>query len=179
MPIGSWSAYQRVIQGTLATNPKSILDIGIGFGMNGCGVRNWLDLGVKPFKTKLVGIEAFPQYKNPAWGLYDKVIEGDVLEIIDTLESFDLILMTDVIEHFSKEQGMMLLAKLKDKCNKSVIVSTPSIWIEQGDAYGNKYETHKSLWTVADFRRLGFGIIWDGRPDQYGHMMLIADYLKI
>lgn len=178
MPIGSWSAFTKVIQGTLATNPSSILDIGVGFGMNGCGIRNWLDLGVN-FKTRLVGIEAFPHYKNPAWGLYDRVIEGDVLQVIDSLDKFDLILMTDVIEHFTKEQGLMLLAKLKEKCNKGVIVSTPSIWIEQGAAYGNEYETHRSLWSVSDFRGVGYGIIHDGSLDEYGHMMLIADYIKV
>jgi 2-polyprenyl-3-methyl-5-hydroxy-6-metoxy-1,4-benzoquinol methylase len=177
MPIGSWSAYQRVIQGILATNPSSVLDIGIGFGMNGCGIRNWLDLGVD-FKTKLVGIEAFPHYRNPAWALYDDVILGDVTKIIDTVGDFDLIVITDVIEHFDKEDGIKLLEKLKTKCRKGVIVSTPSVWIEQGDAYGNVYETHRSLWTVKDFKDLGYGIVWDGRKDEYGHMMLIADYIK-
>jgi hypothetical protein len=103
---------------------------------------------------------------------------GDATKIIDTIGDFDLIVMTDVIEHFTKEDGVKLLNKLKAKCVKGVIVSTPSIWIEQGAAYGNTFETHKSLWTVKDFTDLGYGIIWDGRKDEYGHMMLIADYIK-
>lgn len=177
MPIGSWSAYTQIIKGILATNPDSVLDIGVGFGMNGCGVRNWLDLGVK-FKTRLIGIEAFPKYMNPAWDLYDRVIIGDALQIIDTLEDFDLILMTDVIEHFEKDAGIILLEKLKGKCRKGVIVSTPGLWIEQGDAYGNAYETHRSLWTAEDFTAQGFGIVMDGSLDDNGHMMIVADYIK-
>jgi hypothetical protein len=177
MPIGSWSAFQRVIQGTLATNPKSVLDLGIGFGMNGCGIRNWLDLGIKPFKTKLVGVEIFDKYKNPAWGLYDKVISGDILKIVEEIENFDLILMTDVIEHFSKQEGVKLIHKLKEKCNKAVIVVTPNVWIEQGEYMGNIHETHKSLWTVSDFVVNGYGIVQAGL-DQYGHNMIVADYVK-
>lgn len=177
MPIGSWSAYTVIIKGVLATNPKSVLDIGIGFGMNGCGVRNWLDLGIQ-FQTRLTGIEAFPHYRNPAWDLYDRVIIGDATKIIDTLEDFDLIIMTDVIEHFEKDDGIIFLEKLKLKCLKGVIISTPGIWIEQGDAYGNSYERHRSLWTPADFTALGFGIVMDGSLDDNGHMMIVADYIK-
>lgn len=177
MPIGSWSAYQKVIQGVLATNPSSVLDIGIGFGMNGCGVRNWLDQGYG-FKTRLVGIEAFKDYKNPAWGVYDKVHIGDVRQVLPKLgEKFDLIIMTDVLEHFTKEDGARLLQELKSYATKAIIISTPAVWIEQGDVYGNEYERHRSLWKVWDFQDLGYGIVMDGRPDIYGHRMIVADFI--
>jgi hypothetical protein len=166
------------MQGVLATNPKSILDLGIGFGMNGCGIRNWYDLGLNPFKTKLVGVEGFEGYRNPAWGLYDEVIVDNILNVVDRIEVFDMILITDVIEHFSKDEGIVLLEKLKHKVNKCVMVSTPGVWIEQGEYMGNKLEEHKSMWTVNDFKALGYGIVQDGTIDDMGHMMITADYIK-
>jgi hypothetical protein len=178
MPIGSQSSYRYIMQGVLATNPKSILDLGIGFGMNGCGIRNWYDLGLYPFKTKLVGVEGFEGYRNPAWELYDKVIVGNILEVIDGLEVFDMILITDVIEHFDKQQGVELLNKLKTKVSKCVMVSTPGVWIEQGEYMGNKLEAHKSMWSVKDFTDLGYGIVQDGTIDDMGHMMITADFIK-
>jgi hypothetical protein len=177
MPIGSWSAFQQIVRGTLATNPKSVLDLGIGFGMNGCGVRNWLDLGVKPYRTKLVGVEVFENYRNPVWDIYDEVIIGDIRFVLDSLPKFDLIIMSDVIEHFTLDEGKMLLEKLKAKCNKSVIVTTPNVWIEQGAYMGNEYETHKSLWGIYEFKQVGYGIVSAGL-DQYGHNMIVADYIK-
>lgn len=166
-----------------ATNPESVLDLGIGMGINGAAVRNWLDLGTKEanggkWRIKLDGVEAFSKYKNPTWNLYDKVYEVDIRKFIEMKASYDLILMTDVIEHFEKEEGLQILQRLKEMCNKAVMVSTPAVWIEQGDAYGNKYEKHRSMWNVNDFRSLGYGIIMDGSLDQFGHKMILADYIK-
>lgn len=182
MPIGSFSAFGKVIQGVLASNPKTILDLGIGFGMNGAGVRNWLDLGIEPFKTKLVGVEVFPDYGNATWDLYDHVHINDIKTELEYCVmmgiKYDTIIMTDVIEHFTKEEGLLVLNMMKEVCNVSCIVSTPGIWIEQGAAYGNDHETHRSLWTVEDFKGAGFGIVMDGSLDNYGHMMIVADYIK-
>ena len=182
MPIGSFSAYGKVIQGVLASNPKSVLDLGIGFGMNGAGVRNWLDLGIEPFKTTLVGVEVFENYWNATWDLYDKVHIDDIRSFlglcIEMGHKFDTIIMTDVIEHFTKEEGLKVLEMMKEVCNISCIVSTPAIWIEQGTTYGNEHETHRSLWTVEDFTELGFGVIMDGELDDYGYKMIVVDYIK-
>ena len=178
MPIGSFSAFGKVIQGVLASTPKSVLDLGIGFGMNGAGVRNWLDLGIEPFKTKLVGVEVFENYGNATWDLYDKVHLMDIRDYLKDCEAFDTIIMTDVIEHFTKEEGIEVLEMMKAKCKVSCIVSTPGVWIEQGAYQGNEHETHRSLWTVEDFKGLGFGIVMDGSLDQFGHMMIVADYIK-
>jgi hypothetical protein len=178
MPIGSWSAFTRVVQGLCATNPTSVLDLGIGYGMNGAAVRNWLDLGVHN-NIKLEGVEAWAKYKSPLWGCYDKVHNITIEKFFETdSRKFDLIIMTDVIEHFPKDEGIRLLRLMKERCNKAVMVSTPGVWIEQGEYMGNKYEEHKSMWDAYDFVREGYGLIMDGKLDQFGHMMILADYIK-
>ena len=184
MPIGSFSCFGKIVQSILATNPKSVLDLGIGFGMNGAAVRNWLDLGTKEahggkWSIKLEGVEAFEKYRNPAWDLYDKVHVSEIRKFLDkTGQTWDLIIMTDVIEHFFKAEGEALLEQLKGRCNKAVVVSTPAVWAPQGAVYGNELETHRSVWSKHDFVHCGYGIVKDGDVDEFGHRMLIADYVR-
>lgn len=178
MPVGSFSALPYIIKGILATNPKSILDMGIGYGMNGACVRNWLEVGNEEYQVILEGIEGFKEYKNPMWDLYDKVHLMDILKFIKKDVNFDLIILTDVIEHFDKETGVKVLEWAKVHCNKAVMVSTPAIPIEQGPYKGNEFEAHKSSWTLEDFTKLGFGVVKDGKKDKFGHLMLVVDYIK-
>lgn len=184
MPIGSFSCFGKIVQSILATNPKSVLDLGIGFGMNGAAVRNWLDLGTKEanggkWGIHLEGVECFEKYRNPTWKLYDKVHIEDIRKFIDTTDQkWDLVIMTDVIEHFFKAEGEAVLKRLQAICNKAVVVSTPAVWAAQGAVYGNEAEVHKSFWTVDDFRHCGYGIVKDGSLDEFGHRMLIADYVR-
>jgi hypothetical protein len=39
--------------------PRSVLDLGIGMGFHGEAVRELLDGGVLPLRTRLVGVEGF------------------------------------------------------------------------------------------------------------------------
>ena len=58
-----------------------------------------------------------------------------------------------------------------------LIISTPGVWIEQGDAYGNELERHRSLWHFTDF--LDCEIIDPGtKEDDMGYIMLTVKYTK-
>ena len=81
MPIGSYAATAPLVQSLIRHKPKSVLDLGIGFGCGGVLVRQWLDLGVRPWKTHLVGVEAWSDYRNPVWDLYNVVY-------VQTIEQF-------------------------------------------------------------------------------------------
>ena len=182
MPIGSYSAYRQVMRHMLMHSPKSVLDLGIGHGINGAGVRNWLDLGIQPYKTWLVGVEGWSKYYSPLWECYHEVHQCTIQEYIRddrVKETFDCILMTDVIEHFDKEEGNWVIARLKERLTVGgvLIISTPAVWIEQGDAYGNELERHRSLWHFTDF--LDCEIIDTGtQPDDIGYMMLTVKYTQ-
>lgn len=176
MPFGSHSIYAQVIHEIAARQPKSVLDLGIGYGINGAGVRNWLDYGYEPYDTYLVGVEAFPKYRSPLWDCYNTVHETTIHDYlaIEPVELFDCIVMTDVLEHFTKEEGVDLLSKLQNRLTPDgfLLVSTPAIWIEQGTVHGNVYETHKSLWNRRDFRH--HQLLSHGGADKFGHKMLLA-----
>lgn len=178
------STFIEVQRLVLLNKPKTVLDVGIGMGMNGAGVRDWLDMGyVKNFNTEIIGIEVFEKYKNPCWGLYNEVIISTVEEFLKVnRRTFDMVIMTDVIEHFEMRKGVEVLEGLKRVIRSKgvLLVSTPGVWFEQGPAHGNEHERHRSSWTEADFRSLGFGIVpnVNSLNKDYGHQMILAEFIK-
>lgn len=175
MPIGSLSVYPEIIRLVLLNNPKRILDLGIGNGMNGAGIRNWYSKDIE-----LIGVEGWAKYNNPLWDVYDKVILTDIEEYIQRDEKFDFIIMTDVIEHFDLGVGYTIIERLKDMLtpNGVLIISTPAIEIEQGAYMGNEFERHRSAWNEQDFANVGMTVIRGKEPCKYGHLMYIAEYLN-
>lgn len=138
--------------------PKSLLDIGIGFGKYGVLCREILDVyhgryNKKQWITRIDGIEVFEKYRNNLWDVYNNIYIGDALDILNKSNSqYDLIICSDVLEHFDKESGHKLI-NLCLKKSEVIIINTPREFIEQGDVFGNIYETHRSLWKPKDFRQ--------------------------
>ena len=173
MPVGSISAFAPVVQSVLATNPKSILDLGIGNGMNGAGIYNWYSK-----ECVIEGVEVFRDYDSLLWYVYHEVYEADIFQFLsDTERTWDMVIMTDVLEHFPKEKGREVLKLIEKVTLKAAVVTTPAVWFEQGPVNGNPFEEHHCLWTVEDFQKEGWGIVESGAPDWLGHQMIIADYI--
>jgi hypothetical protein len=88
----------------------------------------------------------------------DVLIDLEVKDIPFEDYSFNVILMLDFIEHLEKERGLEILEQAKTIARR-VILLTPLWWqdnainVENPDlwCYGNKYDYHKSLWTLEDF----------------------------
>lgn len=185
MPLGSYSLTYHFADQLCKHQPKSVLDLGIGFGLQGALVRQYLDGGVQPWKTNLVGVEAFSAYRNPTWELYTSIFEQPIQDFIkfhnghtSTLK-FDFIIFTDVIEHFEKEEGREIIYKLMSILTTGgvLLIGTPAVWAEQGSVHGNEYETHRSLWAWNEFPT-GFEVIKNGQPDEFGHRMILVKYVK-
>lgn len=145
---GSYWANRPIIMDIIRSRkPKSILDIGVGSGFYGEMIRRDLP------DVKLIGLEPF-DYHNPRWDCYDFIHKVDVRTWragkTDCVEFFDLILMIDVIEHMSKEEGLALLERLPGP----VLVSTP--WHYEQGPDENPLQAHVSEWTLADFAGFPF-----------------------
>jgi predicted SAM-dependent methyltransferase len=186
MPIGSYANLYYIADELQKKKPKSVLDLGVGFGMNGVLVRQYVDLGCIGI-TKLTGIEVFTTYSNPVWGIYDVVYHCTIANffnahIVVNETNFDFILLTDVIEHFPYTEGVRILKLCMHILAPGgiLLVSTPGVFIDQGPVNGNDFERHLSYWTSFDFIRLidGWQVIKEGTPDQYGHQNLIMKYTK-
>jgi hypothetical protein len=138
-------------------NPKSILDVGVGFGKWGVVAREYLEAWQGRFRreewqVRIEGIEIFEDYRNPVWeAVYDRIHIGDALSLVETLGHFDVAIICDVIEHIDKPTGRELLHRLLNSCD-TVILTTPLSFWPQQEEHGNVHEKHVSLWQPEDFQ---------------------------
>lgn len=148
------------------TQPKTILDIGIGFGKNGFLCREYTDIwngnyNKKDWRTKIHGIEIFKEYLGEHQNyIYNEIFIGDAFNIIDSLDNYDLIIATDIIEHFERSHAENMIEKIKAKSKKFII----TIPIHVGNRGGvqpvglsyNKYEAHISgEWQEDELKKFG------------------------
>ena len=177
MPIGCCSLVPTIATHFALFQPRSVLDLGIGMGFYGAVVRQWLDGGVQPWRTRLVGVEGFAAYRGPCWDLYDEVVESPIERfLVMNADLWDTILLLDVLEHFEHSQGEAILVALRRRLSPGgrLFVGTPAVWMDQGAAYGNALERHRSLWNADDLLASGFELLDDGTIDRFGNQMLLG-----
>lgn len=166
MPTSTFHHVHLVCHWVSELRPRSVLDVGVGFGKWGHLFREVLDIsasGTDParydrpnWQARIDGIEGYPQYLTEMHRfLYNEIYVGDMCRVLPTLGKYDVIFAGDVIEHVEKAQGQQFLRDALDHANEAVVVSTPAYETQQGAAAGNDFEVHRSQWTARDFRRLG------------------------
>src|SRR5215211_2061606 len=133
----------------ISVKPFSVLDVGSGFGKYGVLCREYLELwdGREEYKflRRIDGVEVFENYITPLHKyIYNNMYTENIINLVNNLDySYDLVLLIDVLEHFSKEEGILLLNNLLKK-------NSP-----QQDVFGNAFEIHKSLWKKEELSTLG------------------------
>lgn len=152
MPTSSWHQLSKIMDLVIRQSPKSILDVGVGFGKWGMLCREYLDIYRgryyrRQWQIRIDGIEIFESYRMPGWELYNKIIIGDIVKKAELLNQYELILLIDIIEHLERSVGVNLLKSISTR----YIVATPAVFIPQGATFGNENERHKSLWYPSDF----------------------------
>ncbi|MCX6245430.1 MAG: class I SAM-dependent methyltransferase [Bacteroidetes bacterium] len=157
MPSSHSFQLNEIMELIIETNPGKLLDIGVGFGKFGFLSREYLELwdpaaSYTSRKHQIDGIEAFPDYLTPVHHqIYDTIYTGNALDILPGIsEKYDLILMIDVLEHFTREDGMKVLELCRQK-SRNVLVSVPRVMSVQEEIYGNTFETHRYNWKKKDF----------------------------
>ena len=160
MPTSPYAHLYTVVEYLSATRPASLLDVGLGNGKLGFLARDLLDvmLGERYWKedwqVKIDGIEIFPDYvQDHQKAIYDDIYVGDAFEVIDTLGSYDMIILGDVLEHFEKQKAWQFLDKCAAHANENLVICIPlgTNWI-QPEIYGNPYEEHRSFWQAEEFK---------------------------
>ena len=156
MPGSLWHTLSAALSLIHQIHPRSILDLGVGFGKWGFLCREQLDILEERYSradwdTVIEGIEGYKEYENPVYGFcYDGVYFGEILETLPRLGHYDLIIMGDVIEHFPKEQGYRLLEEAR-RHGTYLLIVTPNVFVPNAVDIDNPLELHRSLWTVDDF----------------------------
>ncbi|UOQ86654.1 glycosyltransferase [Gracilibacillus salinarum] len=162
MPTSFYQAIPEIMDHIIIDAPKSILDIGVGFGKYGVLLREKLDIPQQRYSKeswtlKLEGIEGFEGYRNPIHDyVYDKIHYGEIGEVMDSLGNYDTIILIDVLEHFEKKEGIKIIQQILEHTNKSLIISTPLYPDPQGSYLSNSLETHKSKWNIIDLTAFDF-----------------------
>lgn len=153
MPTSHPMQINEILDAVLMVNPKSILDIGVGYGKYGFLCREFLDTMKHDDnygkRTHIIeGIEVFPKYLTPVHDyIYDKIHIGNAKDVLPKLDKkYDMILLIDVLEHFTYEDGIIILNECKRHCDY-IIISVPKDIGNQGTVHGNKHETHHFQWT--------------------------------
>jgi len=146
--------------------PRSILDVGVGFGKWGHLFREYTDIVMaetdparyarENWQVRIDGIEGHEPYITPMHRyVYNELLIGDMREKIREVGHYDLVFLGDVIEHIEKDDGFMLLRACLEHAHQAVVATTPGTDAPQDAACGNQLEVHRSYWTPDDFRALG------------------------
>ena len=160
MPSSYWGFISDVIDVYQEKKPRTVLDVGVGFGKWGHLFREYSevynhDIWRENWMHRIDGIEIFEKYVtvfSHQKSLYDNIYIGDAFELIDQLISYDFIIAADVIEHFEKEKAKVFIEKLKNKSATLVITIPMHPTFTQGETFGNIHESHKSFWDASDTR---------------------------
>ena len=166
MPSSRCNHVPIVISVMRQLKPRSILDIGVGFGKWGHLFREYTDIIMSEtqperyyrenWRVVIDGIEGYAPYLTPMHEfLYNNIYLGDMREQIHKVGMYDVVFMGDVIEHVDKGDGNALLNACLKHANKAVIVTTPARDAPQEASCGNELEIHRSLWTEEDFESIG------------------------
>lgn len=158
MPVSTSIHISTGLGRILRLEPRSVLDVGMGFGLWGFLCREYFDVfngRVQPdeWQTRIDGIELFEPYiQAHQRALYSSIIIGDIRKLAPNLDNYDLIIAGDVIEHLEKGEGEAVLETLYEKAVTALLVNIPigGGW-EHEEQYGNPGELHRSEWYVEDF----------------------------
>lgn len=158
MPCSRPSALAPMCNRIMEKNPMSVLDIGIGFGKFGFLAREYTDVRLGRYfdwETRIDGIEIFEKYITQLQRkIYDNIYIGNAINILPTLDHYDMIICSDMLEHLSKKDGVFLLDSIKEKSKFAMIV-TPVKVLQQEAIYNNEYERHISAWPEEELEKWG------------------------
>lgn len=136
-----------------------IMRDGLKTGLDvGCGVQSILSaMRAGGFRT--TGIDVSKQMLDRArrCNAHDEYIEGNFLEL-DELRKYDVVVLSEVIEHFTHEDGEMVLDQADRLAERLVYVETPNGFLEQPELDGNPFQKHLSGWTAEDFESRGYKV---------------------
>jgi SAM-dependent methyltransferase len=189
MGTSNWQHISYCCDILFALAPRSILDVGIGYGRWGILAREMCDVWrqrvfPEQWQVEIIGVEAFERLVQPYHAVfYNEVLLGDGLAALDGMDrTFDLVILGDVLEHFDRQQAQELLTLARQKAFYTLLcVPLGADW-QQKDSYGNPYERHRSRWQHDDFANLGpvchrFFLDYIGRS--YGVYLFASTHLDV
>jgi SAM-dependent methyltransferase len=159
MPTSEHQQIPYVVEAIMRESPRSVLDVGCGYGKYGVLVREYTQA------SRLDAIDVTP----PRYPVYDHFYAGDLRQLSTLLPAdtprYDLAIFLDVIEHFEKPEAWSVLEQLCTRA-KRVLVTTPWGFRPQ-EIPGMPFETHRSGWYPWDFGKRCTLHRWQAFPGHY------------
>lgn len=159
MPLSIWDGMEDCLRVITGARPRAVLDVGIGFGLWGHLLRQYLDvwsgrIARGQWTTRIDGIEIDERRIQPhARHLYSNLHIGDLRALVPALAAatpYDVILFGDVLEHLEKPDALAVLDAAVRLAGAMVIVRIP-----MGDGWRREGreppDHHRSQWMPDDF----------------------------
>lgn len=150
-----YDEYTKELEKAVAGRCESLLDVG-------CGAES----PIAGFSSKIpltVGVDAHAKSieQARARGIHKQYHVMNVKEIAQKfpLKSFDIVLLSDVIEHLPKEEGLELMRSAESLAKKRVIIFTPNGFLKQIPVDDNPHQLHLSGWQPQEMKRFGYRIL--------------------
>ena len=130
---------------------KSVLDLG-------CGPSSPLK-NIKNIKYS-VGVELFKTYLDISrkQKIHTKYLQKDILKLDFPKNSFDAVILIEVLEHLNKKDGLKILKLANKWAKKKVILSTPNKYFPMDSVDDNKYQKHLSGWSIKELQKKNFKV---------------------
>ncbi|MBH0228848.1 glycosyltransferase [Halobacillus yeomjeoni] len=170
MPEKKFKVLLDVLEEIEKLQPESILDIGTSFGDYGgllkeimCNNQNQISR-VEGLAINKKGIDPLHQHA------YHSVYEGELHHCMEGKESYEVVLMLNVLEHVTKEAGIELVEYLLTRTKKALVLSTPLYPETKKEDFTN--EEPLSRWYQLDFCEFDFDykLVRTGRN---GHQIFV------
>jgi predicted SAM-dependent methyltransferase len=188
MGTSNWQNISYNIELIRKLDPGSILDVGVGFGRWGFLFREFLEIWDNnryngQWDRVIDGIEIYPGYiKDYHRYFYNEIFLVNALQYLEETEKiYDLINFGDVIEHFTKDEGVKLI-EIALKKGKYILINIPigKNWQQEGTEE-NPFEEHKSVWHNNDFTKYRYHKIktfYDLTQREFSVVMLSNNKIK-
>mgnify|MGYP001350288029 CR=1 FL=1 len=170
MPSSGLDAIEAALKLIIDLNPRSVLDLGCGFGKWGMLCREYLECyrnqvyARAEWKTRIDGVEVFKPYLGDHHrAIYDKLyirnLDNSVSHSWISATRYDLYLAMDVLEHLNTWKELLCAIPK----GKAVIAAVPNGDSPQGPVFKNVYETHVVTFQTDDLAPYFDNVIEIGR----------------
>ena len=126
----------------------SVLDLG-------CGP----DSPIKYCKVPLsIGVDVFEPYieASKSKKTHTEYILSDISILNFEPNSFDAVVLIEVLEHLTKEEGELILEKAEIWAKGKIIISSPNGYLPQSHVDENPFQIHRSGWKVEEMKKRGY-----------------------
>jgi len=149
-------APKRYLQELIRTNDlRTGLDIGCGEGSPLASLR------ATAFRSTGIDISSENLAASRDRNTHDEYILGDFRSAkLDG--KFDVVVLSHVIEHFTRDEGEKVLRRAESLAQRLVYVETPNGFLEQLATAQNPFEQHLSGWFPHDFEARGYTVFGSG-----------------